>query len=458
MNNLNLSKILRLIYTLGDLFLLNLSFIVAYFIRFQNLQLLVHYLILLAYFNLLWFFISFLTDNYNISRTDGYTRVTKLMMRSIILHLFSVTAIFVFVKTTYFSRLHLGYHYVIFTFLLVFWRRGVITTLRYFRAKGINQKNFLIIGQSNLSQKLVHYFRSYPEYGYQFLGFFSNNKFSKNSLGSFQELTTYLQYNKVHEIYCVTEQITLSDVRKLRQLADEHLIRLKMLPDLKLIENENPQLELYGEIPVLLSRKEPLNNQLNQYLKRLFDVIFSFLVSILILAWLIPLISLLIKLDSKGPAFFIQKRSGKDGQDFACFKFRTMIHQKKQVFKQATKNDSRVTKIGHFLRKTNLDELPQFFNVLLGDMTVVGPRPHPIPLDDQFNETIEKYRVRNLVKPGVTGLAQVKGLRGETKDYWSMAHRVKMDIFYIENWSFFLDVKIILLTVWTMVRGDKNAF
>ncbi|NJO03450.1 MAG: undecaprenyl-phosphate glucose phosphotransferase, partial [Bacteroidia bacterium] len=190
--------------------------------------------------------------------------------------------------------------------------------------------------------------------------------------------------------------------------------------------------------------------------KRFFDIVFALIVSILVLSWLIPIVALLIKLDSRGPVFFMQKRGGKDGQEFWCIKFRTMYHRNEGKFRLATKDDCRITPVGKFLRKTSLDEFPQFINVLKGNMTIVGPRPHAIEVDKVFRKAVDKYMVRYLVKPGITGLAQIKGFRGNDDIY--MKYRVRMDVFYVENWSFLLDLKIIGLTVSKMLLGDKNAF
>jgi lipopolysaccharide/colanic/teichoic acid biosynthesis glycosyltransferase len=187
-------------------------------------------------------------------------------------------------------------------------------------------------------------------------------------------------------------------------------------------------------------------------------VLFSLLVIVFVYPWLLPIIALLIKIDSRGPIFFWQQRSGRNNQNFWCLKFRSMYVNDESNFKQATRDDNRITRVGRILRKTNLDEMPQFFNVLLGHMSVVGPRPHPIKLDENFRTIIERYDERNLVKPGVTGLAQVKGYRGETAHPQLMKNRVRVDLFYIENWTFILDLKIIFLTVTSMMRGDRNAF
>ena len=206
-------------------------------------------------------------------------------------------------------------------------------------------------------------------------------------------------------------------------------------------------------------RPEPLEDISSRFKKRFFDLVFSSFVFITVLWWLLPLIALIIKLDSKGPVFFIQSRAGRNNQNFSVFKFRTMkVVEATDQFEQAKKNDPRITRIGAYLRKYSLDELPQFINVLFGDMSVVGPRPHPLKLNDQFQKIIDKYMVRHFVKPGITGWAQVNGYRGETKDSIDMENRVKFDIHYLENWTAMLDVKIVFMTIINMIRGEDNAY
>ena len=192
--------------------------------------------------------------------------------------------------------------------------------------------------------------------------------------------------------------------------------------------------------------------------KRVFDIVFSIFVIIFMLSWLIPVIALLIKLESKGPTFFKQLRTGKDGLPFYCFKFRSMAVNAEADLQQASKADPRITKVGAFLRKTSLDELPQFLNVFYGEMSVVGPRPHMLCHTHNYSQMIDGFMDRHAVVPGITGLAQVCGYRGETKELESMANRVKADIGYIRNWSFLLDLKIVLLTVWQLSRNDEKVF
>ena len=192
--------------------------------------------------------------------------------------------------------------------------------------------------------------------------------------------------------------------------------------------------------------------------KRLFDVVVASLVIVLLLIWFVPLIGLLIRLTSPGPMVFVQLRTGRNGRPFRCLKFRTMIHERDARFRQAIKNDTRVTTVGRFLRKTNLDELPQVFNVFLGDMSIVGPRPHPILLDAQHWNTLTGYPDRYAVKPGITGLAQVRGCRGETAELIQMQHRLRLDRFYIQKRTIGLDLKICWCTFTSMIKGDKRAF
>ena len=205
-------------------------------------------------------------------------------------------------------------------------------------------------------------------------------------------------------------------------------------------------------------RQEPLDSTSSRRIKRAFDVTFSLGVILFIFTWLFPILALLVKLSGRGPVFFKQVRLGKDNEQFVCWKFRSMRMNKEADSKQATKNDPRVTAVGRFLRKSNLDEMPQFFNVLFGHMSIVGPRPHPLRLNEQYRDIIDKYMVRHFVRPGITGWAQVNGLRGETQTPELMERRVELDVWYLENWSFWLDLKIVVKTVTNMFGKDEKAY
>jgi exopolysaccharide biosynthesis polyprenyl glycosylphosphotransferase len=241
------------------------------------------------------------------------------------------------------------------------------------------------------------------------------------------------------------------------KFCDDKMIRLRITPDFSSFMQRKINVDFFGGIPVITLREEPLQYEFNRFLKRVFDIIFSLLVIILVMSWLLPIIAMLIKLTSKGPVFFAQTRSGIDNKAFTCLKFRSMALNDYSDLKQATKNDPRVTKIGRFLRKSSLDEMPQFFNVLVGDMSVVGPRPHMIRHTEDYSKIVDGFMVRHLVLPGITGAAQVNGYRGETKSDEDMIVRVKYDVWYLENWTLLLDIKLIFLTVINLIKGSENA-
>jgi len=214
---------------------------------------------------------------------------------------------------------------------------------------------------------------------------------------------------------------------------------------------------MLGEIPVLVTRKEPLEYRHNRLIKRGFDNLFSLLVLLLIFPWLFPIIAVAIKINSNGPIFFKQKRSGLNNQVFTVLKFRTMVVNNEADNKQATANDSRITSVGKFLRQHNLDELPQFLNVLAGQMSVVGPRPHMLSHTAEYRKLIDEFMVRHFILPGITGLAQSRGLRGDTTQSELMRDRVKADVYYLENWIVILDLKIVLETIWNMISGSSKG-
>jgi Undecaprenyl-phosphate glucose phosphotransferase len=259
-------------------------------------------------------------------------------------------------------------------------------------------------------------------------------------------------------MFCTLPVSESATIEKLMLDADKNLIRFKYVPEYYDYSKRRTILQNFGNIPIISVRTEPLENMLNRSIKRLFDCVFSLFVIIFIFSWLFPILFILIKLESKGPVFFTQLRSGRDNHSFKCYKFRSMKINHDADNKQATRGDHRITKIGSFLRRTSLDELPQFFNVLIGNMSVVGPRPHMLKHTKQYSELIDRFMVRHFLKPGISGWAQVNGLRGETRTVDAMLKRVEADVWYLENWSFLLDLKIIFLTVRNSLKADENAF
>jgi undecaprenyl-phosphate galactose phosphotransferase/putative colanic acid biosynthesis UDP-glucose lipid carrier transferase len=280
-----------------------------------------------------------------------------------------------------------------------------------------------------------------------------------NDISKFSDIENYIKKEKINEMYVALHFNDAGRIRELIQLAEKYLVRIKFVPDFyEYTKARKVNIDFYENTPVLMFRKEPLEIAANRLVKKLFDILFSLIVIILVFSWLFPILMMLVKLSSRGPLFFKQLRSGEDNKEFLCWKFRTMRvnHLSDEV--QASEGDPRITKIGAFMRRNSLDELPQFWNVLMGDMSVVGPRPHPTPLNMASMHTIDNYMLRHIVTPGITGWAQVNGCRGETKAPGSMQKRVNFDLYYIHRWTFWLDCQIILQTIINLMRGDQNAY
>jgi putative colanic acid biosynthesis UDP-glucose lipid carrier transferase len=240
--------------------------------------------------------------------------------------------------------------------------------------------------------------------------------------------------------------------------AERECIRFKVVPNLAYFFSKPVIVDYIRDLPILSLRSEPLEDVGNRLKKRILDVTVSFLVCIFILSWLIPILGLLIIIESRGPIFFSQKRTGKNGQEFNCLKFRSMKPNKDSDTKQATKGDMRVTRIGRFIRKTSLDEFPQFLNVLKGEMSLVGPRPHMVKHTTDYSKIVDQYMIRHFLKPGITGWAQINGFRGEITDPKQIKMRVTNDLWYLENWNIWLDLRIMFLTVYNVFKGEKNAY
>ncbi|MBL4674920.1 MAG: exopolysaccharide biosynthesis polyprenyl glycosylphosphotransferase [Mucilaginibacter sp.] len=355
-------------------------------------------------------------------------------------------------------------------FLLLFYfimMAGIIVNrLLYTMGENVLKKYFRItkpvavIGSNDMALRLAGFFKDSDNH-FAFEGFLHQEDTSYldatgNVLPSIVEQIQSASGSGIKDIYVSLSADRMKEFQLLQFEAEKHCMRLKLVPDTSNSVANYLKVSYMGDFAVLSHRNEPLEEIENRFKKRVFDIIFSSLVIIFILSWLYPIIGLIIKLQSPGPILFKQLRSGKNNQPFVCYKFRSMkMHS---GFKQATKDDDRITKIGKFLRKTSLDELPQFFNVFLGDMSTVGPRPHVLTMTKEYSQIINQYMVRHFLKSGITGWAQVKGYRGETKDPSLMQKRVEHDIWYLENWSMWLDFKIVFMTALQVIKGDENAY
>ncbi|TKC00463.1 undecaprenyl-phosphate glucose phosphotransferase [Pedobacter cryophilus] len=337
-------------------------------------------------------------------------------------------------------------------------KRGTL----YLRKRGQNLRSIIIIGAGKTGLDFYKTIKLNPNFGYEVIGFLddqSKKYISAEYLGNINQLENVIKtYPNLNEIVIALPNYAHEKVFEIVKKANNGGVRVKLIPDYNYILSNRYTIDIFGGQPVITLRHEPLEAPHLRFVKRSFDIVFSVLLILLVFPWLFLIIATLIKIDSKGPVFFLQKRLGKDKIPFFCFKFRTMKTNNTSDTFQAVKKDNRVTKVGEFLRKTSLDELPQFLNVLLGEMSVVGPRPHMILHNEEYSKLISSYMVRQLIKPGITGWAQVNGYRGETKHINDMKKRVEYDVFYLENWSLSLDLKIIFLTVWNVLKGEENAY
>lgn len=424
-----------------------------------------HYLPVVLVFNLIWLLAANITGLYEHVLIKDSIRTYQGVIKTYLLFIsfISFTIIILIGTKPYFiTREYLFYSLFMFGFLLSLWKLIFLSIRKSERASLIDNRTFVIIGGGRIGQDLYRFFEANPELGYKLMGFFDddpeNVEHKDSYVGYISDCLRYVIANKVDEIFCTLPNSESDRIEKLMIEADKNLIRFKFVPEYFDFAKRPTYVENFGHIPVISLRPEPLENMLNRFLKRLFDCVFSLFIILFLFTWLFPILAILIKLGSKGPVFFVQIRSGKDNRPFKCYKFRSMRVNEDSNKKQATRNDSRITKLGAFMRRTSIDELPQFVNVLIGNMSIVGPRPHMISHTKQYSQLIDKFMVRHFLKPGITGYAQVNGLRGETKTTEAMLKRVEADVWYLENWSFLLDLKIIFLTVWNAVKGDENAF
>jgi putative colanic acid biosynthesis UDP-glucose lipid carrier transferase len=340
--------------------------------------------------------------------------------------------------------------------LIAFEKLFVYYFLRRFRVVyGGNFRKVVIVGEEKHTSELVHFFNDNPNYGYKLVKVFDLKTSKKLEI---KECQDFVLENKIDEIYCALSDLSNIDVNNFIDFTDNNLKTLKFLPDEKEVTARNLKLDYYGYIPIVSLRNIPLDITANKVIKRAFDILFSIIIIVGVLSWLIPILAIFIKSESKGPIFFKQKRNGLNYHKFNCFKFRSMTLNEIADVEQVSKNDPRITKIGRFIRKTSIDELPQFFNVFIGDMSVVGPRPHMVSHTEMYAKKVDKFMVRHFIKPGITGLAQTNGYRGEVESEKDIINRVKYDIFYLENWSLTLDIKIVFLTVLNAVKGEDKAY
>ncbi len=441
------SKYLRPIVILIDLLIINLLVLVCLRTAMSNIG----YHAILSVF---WLLTAYYSGFYEVYRTTKETSILLKLIKQF-LFIWIITFAYVGFKYKYVTTDEI-FKYILISFLVVgFFKFLVFFLLKKYRIHyRVNIRRIIILGSKKNTSELTDYFEKN-----QYLGYQINRNFDLKNEKSIvlKEIYAYAIENKIEEIYAALDDLNKSEIETLIEFTENNYMALRLIPDNKSTLYRNLALEYYGIIPLIVLRKIPLEIDINNKLKRTFDIVFSLAVIVFLLSWLTPLLGLLIKIESSGPIFFKQNRPGLKEKDFLCYKFRSMMINK-TTEQEATRNDPRVTKIGKFIRKTSIDELPQFFNVLLGDMSVVGPRPHLWTQNKVYGTKVKKYMIRHHVKPGVTGLAQVKGCRGEIETDEDMVNRIKYDVFYIENWSLLMDIKIIIQTVVNIFKGEEKAY
>lgn len=464
----NYSIFIKPISIVAHLVILNLVFHFGGFEHFNDFY-------YFAFFNLSWLVVSYFTGLYHFHRTTTITKVVQQLLAQF--------AIFTLVFYAYYTFSHQEVKIVKSATLLLISFVGIVLfrafyfwSLRRYRIEGGNFKKVVLIGSSKGLQPLVDFMMNRADFGYKIMGYFSDNVFEPfrynvseraflssetgilNYLGKSNEFETYVLDDNIDEIYCSLSENNDETIKSVIDFGDRHMKVVKLVPDSKDFITKNLALEYYGFVPVFAMRNFPLEKPIAKFSKRTFDILFSSVVIVTVLSWLSLILWFLIKKESKGPLIFKQTREGIKGKSFVCYKYRTMGVNDRSNKDQTVKDDVRITKIGKFLRKTSIDELPQFLNVFKGEMSVVGPRPHMLSQSDLFRQIVDKYMVRHFVKPGITGLAQIRGYRGEIETDDDIINRVKLDIFYLENWSFVMDINIIVRTVLNIFMGEKKAY
>lgn len=402
-----------------------------------------------------WIIATIKTKFYEVYRYTQLTSIFSLIFVQLMLFLLTVFAFFGYYAFAKASPAmifaYIGYVFLCITII----KLAVYFLLKKYRTVlGGNYRRVVIFGDNPKTRQLEAFFLKNTDYGYKLAKIFDTTQTDVSIESSF----AYIVNENIDEIYCSIAEYDNEQLREIADFADNNLKILKFIPDNKEIFSKKLNYNYLGITPILSLREIPIDTPLNQFIKRSFDIVMSILVLLGLLSWLTPLLAILISLESKGPVFFKQKRNGLDYKEFYCYKFRSMRPNPTAHLHQVRRGDDRITRVGKFIRKTSIDELPQFINVLKGEMSVVGPRPHMVSHTHMYAERIDKFMVRHFIKPGITGLAQTSGYRGQVESDHDIINRVKFDIFYVENWSLLLDIKIVIQTALKALSGDDKAY
>jgi putative colanic acid biosynthesis UDP-glucose lipid carrier transferase len=453
-----------IIIAIIDLILLHYSFLLSEILFYalpnhKSFTIIPSFLILRIY--IFWTLSALLFNLYLKLYQGNLTNFYRNSWRVFLLY-FSMFSLYIAEKYGYKqSILLLSIYSGIASFVLFIYRIAILLLKSTYYRFQKNKSKIGIIGFNQTGIELAESFES-DFMAFHFEGILDEEHpiFLEKKEDKFEKINLLIHESKlknISELYLCESPELLADIGKIFKNAEKQCIKLKFIPHLDLPADEKIIGQRFEDQMIYTRWNQPLEKLSNRIIKRVYDIFFSLLVIILILSWLYPLIGFIIKWQSPGPILFKQKRSGMNNQVFTCLKFRSMRINIESDQKMATFQDPRITRIGTFIRKTSIDELPQFFNVLFGEMTIVGPRPHMVAHTKQFNQVVDNFMVRHFIKPGITGLAQISGLRGEiTLNEWQ--DRINFDLEYLEKWSIFLDIKICFITLASVFKGDDKAF
>ncbi|WP_404985310.1 exopolysaccharide biosynthesis polyprenyl glycosylphosphotransferase [Chryseobacterium sp. M5] len=456
-------KHLPRIFLIIDYIIINFLFVFGefYFFEFNQKDFAQEYKTQLLLLNISWFVITIITKPYKSLKIKESSLHFNALTKSLSLLILTSVVFLLLIFSVQINYGNIILYFVLVGFCMTFTRFLLFLYRKKNRVK-LGRKlysfNTVLVGENKLSATLLSNNDLRRALGirgtYTIVSTETKNKY----LGRIDKLFQDLETTKINSIIFCDNDIDVELYKQIVEIAEHKMIRIYMVPDFKYANLGPNYFDVIHEIPFLKLIREPLSNPKKQLLKRTFDIGFSLFVMVFLLSWLIPIVALIVKIESNESVFFLQKRSGLNNEPFNCIKFRSMKSNTIADIQTARKNDARITRFGAFMRKTSIDELPQFINVFLGEMSIVGPRPHMLSQTEMYSKITKKYMTRHIVKPGITGWAQVMGARGEIFSHSDMEKRIEKDVWYIQNWSFFLDMKIIFLTLYNIVRGDEQAY
>ena len=460
-------KSLKSLRLITDFIFLNICFLLAAFIA-QPIELFFtknFHIFLLPVINILWFLSASLTKLHSETYTRSIASLIFKVIKNVFVQIVFTIIFLFFIKEDLFTRNFIVL-FALFLSITIFLKELIVNRLVTAQLKHQgNKRKLAIVGSGELGQK----FKSLIDKnitGYNFEGFIDEEQTDTDIkyLGSLNNFEKIITENGIKDVVFAMPLLKSDLLKNLLRIADKHAVQVSIIPDYMQFVSNKFQIDLFENFPIITVRPNPLDELQWRFVKRTIDLTVSIFTFLTLLWWLIPLIALLIKITSRGNVFFIQDRVGKNNNYFRCYKFRTMTIEASSnasSTQPVTNTDSRITKIGALLRKSNLDEIPQFINVLNGTMSLVGPRPHAIPFEENYTEMVEELKLRHRVKPGITGWAQIHGLRGDVFDFEEnkkrTQKRIDYDIWYIENWSLKIDLQIIIETFLQIILGKNKG-